>query len=322
MKQRSLGRSGLLVSAVGLGTNNFAARLTREQAVAVVHKALDVGITLFDTADSYGEGRSEQLLAEGLGDRRKDVVIATKWGNFRHPGQAEDPDVEHRGGGRAYIMKAVERSLRNLGTDYIDLYQLHRPDPKTPIEETLRALDDLVRQGKVRYVGVSNMAGWQIVEAQLVARQLGLNAFVSVQDSYSLLDRGVEESLFPAMSAYNLGLLPFAPLAYGLLSGKYRADAPLPEGTRLSTSELMRGRVVNDRNWTIVEKLRAFAEARGRTMLELAMSWLAAQPLVGGVIAGATKPEQVAQNAVAVDWALTPEELAEIDLLSSDEPIP
>lgn len=320
MKLRSLGRSGLLVSAVGLGTNNFASRLSSEDAVVVVRKALDEGITLFDTADSYGDGRSEQLLAEGLGGRRQDVVIATKWGNFTHPGQPVDPEAEHRGGSRAYIMQAVERSLRNLGTDYIDLYQLHRPDPKTPIEETLRTLDNLIRQGKVRYVGVSNMPAWQIVEAQLVARQLGLNAFVSVQDSYSLIDRAVEDALFPALDAFGLGLLPFAPLAYGLLSGKYRSDAPLPEGTRLATSALMRGRVVNDRNWEITERLRGFAEERGRTLLELAMSWLVAQPQVGGVIAGATRPEQIEQNAAAVGWALTAEDLAEIDQLSSDHP--
>jgi len=316
MKLRPLGKSGLLVSSVGLGTNNFAARLSKEEAIAVVERALDLGVTLFDTADSYGDGRSEELLAAGLGARRKDVVIATKWGNFRHPGEPEDPNAVHRGGGRAYILKAVERSLRHLNTDYIDLYQLHRPDPHTPIGETLRTIDDLIRQGKVRYFGVSNMPAWQIVEAKLVARELGLEGLVSVQDSYSLLDRGIEQSLFPAMDAYGIGLLPFSPLAYGLLTGKYRVDAPLPEGTRLAASAMMRGRVVNDRNWAIVEQLRAFAEARGYSLLELAMSWLVHRPQVGGVIAGATKPVQIEQNVAAVSWALSEDELTEIDRLT------
>jgi aryl-alcohol dehydrogenase-like predicted oxidoreductase len=316
MKLRSLGRSGLLVSEVGLGTNNFATRLDEAQAAKVVHKALDVGITLFDTADSYGHGRSEALLAAGLGSRRKDVVIATKWGNFRHPGVPEDPSVQNRGGGRAYIMKAVEDSLRHLKTDYIDLYQFHRPDDKTPIAETIRVLDDLIRQGKVRYVGVSNMPAWQIVEAQLTAREMGANPFVSHQDSYNIIDRAVERDLLPATVPYGLGLLPFSPLANGLLTGKYKRDAPLPEGTRLNTSAMMRERTVNDANFDVVEALTAFAQARDHTLLELAMSWLVAQPHVGGIIAGATRPEQIEQNAAAVGWALTADDMTEIDRLT------
>lgn len=315
MKLRALGKSGLLVSIVGIGTNNFASRLSSEEAHRVVHKALDAGITLFDTADSYGNGRAEQLLSEALGGRRKDVVIATKWGNFKHPGVPEDPDVETRGGSRAYIMKAVERSLRNLKTDYIDLYQLHRPDPKTPIEETLRTLDDLTRQGKIRYIGVSNMMAWQLVEAQLTARYGGLSPIISHQESYNLLDRGIERTLLPVAGAYGVGLLPFSPLANGLLTGKYQRTSPLPEGTRLATSAMFRERTINDANWDRVESLEQFARARGHTLLELAVSWLAAQPQVASVIAGATKAEQIEQNAAAANWQLSHQELAEIDRL-------
>ncbi|HEX2116817.1 MAG TPA: aldo/keto reductase [Alphaproteobacteria bacterium] len=316
MKQRNLGKSGLLVSLVGLGCNNFGMRIDLEASRKVVHKALDAGITLFDTADIYGNrGGSEDFVGQILGARRKDIVLATK---FAMP---MDEAETLKGASRRYIMRAVEDSLRRLRTDWIDLYQQHRPDPLTPMEETLRALDDLVRQGKVRYIGCSNLPAWQVVEAQWTAKHHNLNAFVSCQDEYSLVVRDIEKDLVPAMQAYNLGLLPFFPLASGLLTGKYKRNAPLPEGTRLANTKRLADRYMTEDNWPIVERLNDFAAARGRTLLELAFSWLAARPCVSSVIAGATKPEQIEQNIKAVEWALTPEEIAEIDKLSTKEPL-
>ncbi len=312
MEQRNLGTSGLRVSVVGLGCNNFGGRIDLEASRRVVHRALDLGITLFDTADIYGErGGSETCLGQILGDRRKDIVLATKFG------MPMDEAETLKGGSRRYIMAAVEASLRRLRTDWIDLYQLHRPDPLTPIEETLRALDDLVRQGKVRYVGCSNLAGWQVVEAQWTAKHLGVNAFVSCQDEYSLVVRGIERDLLPAMQACGLGLLPFFPLASGLLTGKYQRNTPLPAGTRLANTQRLADRYLTDANWRVVERLAPFCAARGRNLLELAFSWLAARPQVASVIAGATKPEQVEQNIAAAGWRLGPEDLAEIDRLST-----
>jgi aryl-alcohol dehydrogenase-like predicted oxidoreductase len=311
VQQRNLGKSGLLVSVVGLGCNNFAMRIDLEASRKVVHKALDLGITLLDTADIYGNrGGSEEMLGQILGDRRKDVVLATK---FAMP---MDEAETLKGASRRYIMRAVEDSLRRLRTDWIDLYQQHRPDPLTPIEETLRALDDLVRQGKVRYIGCSNLPAWQVVEAQWTAKHHNLNAFVSCQDEYSLVVRDIEKDLLPAMQGYGLGLLPFFPLASGLLTGKYKRNAPLPEGTRLANTQRLADRYMTEANWPIVERLESFAAKHGRSMLELAFSWLAAKPTVSSVIAGATKPEQVEQNVKAADWALTPEEIAEIDKLT------
>jgi aryl-alcohol dehydrogenase-like predicted oxidoreductase len=312
VKQRNLGKSGLLVSVVGLGCNNFGMRIDLEASRKVVHKALDAGITLLDTADIYGnKGGSEDFLGQILGSRRKDIVLATK---FAMP---MDEAGTLKGASRRYIMRAVEDSLRRLRTDWIDLYQQHQADPLTPIEETLRALDDLVRQGKVRYIGCSNLPAWQVVEAQWTAKHHNLNAFVSCQDEYSLVVRDIEKDLVPAMQAYNLGLLPFFPLASGLLTGKYKRNAPLPEGTRLANTKRLADRYISDANWTIVEKLSEFAAARGHTMLELAFSWLASRPYVSSVIAGATKPEQIDQNIRAVEWAMTPDEIAEIDKISA-----
>jgi aryl-alcohol dehydrogenase-like predicted oxidoreductase len=311
VKQRRLGSSGLQVSVVGLGCNNFGAWIDLEASRKVVHKALDLGITLLDTADTYGNrGGSEEMLGQILGDRRKDVVLATK---FAMP--MNDAETL-KGASRRYIMRAVEDSLRRLRTDWIDLYQQHRPDPLTPIEETLRALDDLVRQGKVRYVGCSNLPAWQVVEAQWTSTHRNLNAFVSCQDEYSLLVRDIEKDLIPAMQGYGLGLLPFFPLASGLLTGKYKRNAPLPEGTRLATTQRLANRYMTDANWPVVERLAEFAAKRGHTMVELAFSWLAARPAVSSIIAGATKPEQVEQNVKAADWALTADDIAEIDRLS------
>ncbi len=312
MEIRNLGKSGLRVSAIGLGCNNFGARINLEQTRAVIHKAFDLGITLFDTADVYGErGGSETCMGQVMGDRRKDIVLATK---FCMPmGDGDDM----KGASRRYIMSAVEASLKRLKTDWIDLYQLHNIDPLTPIEETLRALDDLVRSGKVRYVGCSNLPSWQVVEAAWTAKSMGLNAFVSCQDEYSLVKREAERELMPAARAYGLGLLPYFPLASGLLTGKYRRNAPMPENSRLTTTARLADRYLTDRNWQIAEKLIDYAESRGHTALELAFSWLLAKAPVASVIAGATKPEQLEQNVKAGDWKMTAEELAEIDRISA-----
>jgi aryl-alcohol dehydrogenase-like predicted oxidoreductase len=311
METRNLGTSGLRVSAVGLGCNNFGGRIGLDESRAVVHRALDLGITLFDTADTYGNrGGSEDCLGQVLGDRRKDIVLATKFG------LPMDEAKILSGASRRYIMTAAEASLRRLRTDWIDLYQLHTPDALTPIEETLRALDDLIRQGKVRYVGNSNFAAWQAVAADWTARHHDLDRFVSCQNEYSLLKRDIEAELAPAMQACGLGLLPYFPLAAGLLTGKYQRQAPPPQGTRFGRMQGLADRYLTPANWAIVERLEDFCARRGHNMLELAFSWLKARPAVASVIAGATKPEQVEQNVEAASWALTPDDLAEIDRLT------
>jgi len=308
MKQRNLGNSGLVVSTVGLGCNNFGWRADLEQTKAILHRALDVGITFIDTADSYGP--SEDFIGETLGPRRRDVVLATK---FSSP---LDQSGVRQGASRRYIMMAVESSLRRLKTDWIDLYQLHWPDPKTPIEETLRALDDLIRQGKVRYVGCSNLSAAQLIEAQWTARHLGLNAFASTQNEYSVLFRDVERELKPTAERYGLGLLPYFPLASGLLTGKYKPNEPAPKDARLADAPAYFDPFRAPDKIAAAQRLNDFAKRQGHTLLELAMSWLAAQPVVSSVIAGASRPEQVEQNARAIDWVMTPDELAEIDALT------
>jgi aryl-alcohol dehydrogenase-like predicted oxidoreductase len=313
MEKRNLGKSGLRVSVVGLGCNNFGGRVDLEATRKVVHKALDLGITFFDEADTYGDprGSSEACLGEILGDRRKDIVLATK---FARP---MDASGRFEGASRHYIMAEVEASLRRLKTDWIDLYQQHQPDPLTPIEETLRTLDDLVRQGKVRYVGCSTLPAWQVVEAQWTAQYNGLHHFVSCQEEYSLLARRLDREMLPVLQAYDLGLIPFAPLANGLLTGKYKRDMPPPEGARLTYMQRAASRYLNDENWAIVERLDGFAIERGHSLLELAISWLARRPQVASVIAGATKPEQVEANVRAAGWALTEEDVREIDRLTA-----
>jgi aryl-alcohol dehydrogenase-like predicted oxidoreductase len=308
MQFRNLGTSGLRVSVIGLGCNNFGGRIALSASRLVVDKALDCGVTFFDTADIYGNaGGSEAILGEILGARRQDIVLATKFG------MVMDEERRLKGASRRYIMRAVEDSLRRLRTDWIDLYQLHETDPLTPIEETLRALDDLIRQGKVRYVGCSNLPAWQVVEAQWTSKSLGLNAFVSSQDEYSLLVRGIERELVPAAEAYGLGIIPYFPLASGLLSGKYKPDAPLPAGTRLASTQRLADRYLTDENWAKVERLERFCAERGRTLLELAFAWLLARPQVASVIAGATRPEQVEQNVATAAWVLSPDDLAAVD---------
>ncbi|GAA1649022.1 aldo/keto reductase [Georgenia ruanii] len=314
MDYTRLGRSGLTVSVVGLGCNNLGRAGTATEALegttAVVHAALDAGITLFDTADTYGKepGLSEELLGAALGRRRDDVVVATKFGMDMRG--ANGPDHGARGS-RRYIVRAVEASLRRLGTDWIDLYQFHTPDPLTPIDETLAALDDVVHAGKVRYIGHSNRTGWQIAEAEHVARELGLTRFVSAQNHYNLLDRRAELEVIPAAEHYGLGVLPYFPLANGLLTGKYgRGSAP--EGSRLTHS---RRQLLEQADFDQLARFTDFAHDRGLTEVQVAFSWLAAQPTVGSVIAGATRPEQVTQNAGAADWRPTAEDLAELDAM-------
>lgn len=311
METRNLGKSGLRVSAIGLGCNNFGGRLDLEGTRAVMHAAFDAGITLFDTADVYGDkGGSETLMGEVIGAMRHEIVLASK---FCMP---MDDTETLKGGSRRYIMTAVEASLKRLQTDYLDLYQMHRMDPLTPIEESLRALSDLVTQGKIRYFGCSNFNGWRMVEAQWTAKALGVPGFVSAQDEYSLVKREHEADLIPALREYGMGLLPYFPLASGLLTGKYRRNAPMPEGARLTNTQRLADRYLNDRNWVLSEKLADFAEARGHTVLELAFSWLLAQAPVASVIAGATKPAQIAQNVAAGGWKLTADELAEVDTIT------
>lgn len=311
MDYRRLGHSGLWVSAVGIGCNNFGAKCDEAATRAVVHACLDAGITLFDTADMYGNrGGSETLLGRILGHHRKDIVLASKFGLP----MGEGPYLN--GAGRHYIMRAVEDSLRRLRTDHLDLYQVHRPDPATPIEETLRALDDLVRDGKVRYVGCSNFAGWQLAEAEWAARAGGTVRFISAQNEYSLVDRRIEGELVPAANAYGVGILPYFPLANGLLTGKYQRNHAMPDGARMTERPTRAEEVLTDRNWTIAEKVADYAAARGHSLLEVAIGWLASQDHVPSVIAGATTAEQVAQNAAAADWRMTAEEIADINALS------
>ena len=299
---KPLGRSGLRVSVVGLGCNNFGQRCDQAQTRAVVAKALDLGVTLFDTADVYGGlGVSEEYLGKALENRRPDVIVATKFGMPMGEGLK-------RGGSRRWVLQAAENSLRRLGTDWIDLYQIHFPDASTPIEETLRAMDDLVRSGKVRYVGCSNFAGWQVVEAAWTSRSASLAPFVSAQNFYNLLERGVEKELVPACNAYGLGVLPYFPLASGLLTGKYQRGQAAPAGTRLSAARF--AGTLNEKNFDRVEKLAAFAADAGHSLLELAIGWLASQPHVPSVIAGATSPEQVEANVRAAEWKLSAAELA------------
>jgi aryl-alcohol dehydrogenase-like predicted oxidoreductase len=313
MSYRRLGESGLVVSTVGLGCNNFGRRVDATGTRAVVDAAFEVGITLFDTSDSYGErpGTSEEFLGAALAGRRDEVILATKFGSDLRG--ANGPDWGALGG-RRYVVRAAEASLRRLGTDYIDLYQLHRPDPQTPIEETLVALDDLVRAGKVRYVGHSNLTGWQLADAAWVARTSNRTPFISAQNEYSLLRREIEADLVPACQRFGLGILPYFPLASGLLTGKYRRGVQAPAGTRMA-SERYRSELANA-PWEIIEGLEKYAAERGRSLLDVAIGGLAAQPAVASVIAGATTPEQVRANAATTSWRPTADDLAMLDKIT------
>ena len=303
MRYNPLGDSGLMVSVVGVGCNAFGARIDEDQTKAVVDAAIEQGITLFDTADSYGDGASEELLGRALGTRRESVLVATKFGMGDH-------DAEHFGahGSRRYVRRAVEASLRRLGTDYIDLYQLHRPDPITPIDETLDAMSDLVTEGKVRYLGSSNLSAWQVADADWVARTAGYHRFISAQNEYSLYNRSAEDELLPACERFGIGVLPYFPLAYGLLTGKYRRGEAAPAGSRLEAQ----AKRLENADWGRIEALQAFADARDISLLTLAVGGLAAQPAVGSVICGVTRPEQVVANVEAGLWQPSEQDLADL----------
>ena len=305
MEKRRIG--SLHVSVVGLGCNNFGWRLDADATAKVVHAALDAGVNFLDTADIYGDTKSEEYLGKALRGRREQAVVATKFGM--------KVDDQRHGAKPAYVRQAAEDSLRRLGTDYIDLYQLHQPDPETPIAATLAALDELVKAGKVREIGCSNFSAQQIREAE-AALPSGGARFVSVQNEYSLLHRDPEREVLPECERRRLALLPYFPLANGLLTGKYRAGHPAPQGTRISTQERF-GKLLNQHNLKMVEGLIGFAESRGHTILELAFSWLLAHPVVASVIAGATSEQQVRSNAGAAGWKLTPADLAEVDRILS-----
>jgi aryl-alcohol dehydrogenase-like predicted oxidoreductase len=309
MLLRRLGNSGLKVSVIGLGCNNFGMRIDQAQTRMVVDAALDAGINFFDTADIYGGSKSEVFLGEALKGRRDKAVLATKFANPMGEGAYQ------RGGARRYIVKAVEDSLKRLNTDHIDLYQMHVPDADTPIEETLRALDDLVRAGKVLYIGNSNFTGWQIADADWTSRTQGLERFVSAQNNFSLLERGVEREVLPACERFGLGLLPYFPLASGFLTGKYHRGEPPRQGTRLAAWGKRGEAALNDRNFDRLEALDRWAEQRGRRILDLAFAWLLGHGAVSSVIAGATSPEQVQANARCAEWILTPEEVSEVRAL-------
>ena len=308
MTYRPLGPSGLMVSTIGLGTNAFGSRIDEQQSRTVVDAAIDAGVTLFDTSDTYGVGASEEVLGRALGTRRDDVVLATKFG--MDMGGANGPDWGARAS-RRYVRKAVEASLRRLGTDHIDLYQLHQPDLVTPVEETLEALTELVTEGKVRYVGCSNFAAWEVVDAHWTATKAGLRPFVSAQNEYSLYNRAAEEELIPALSHLGMSLIAYFPLAYGLLTGKYRRGEHAPAGSRLEADN--QAHRLAGADWDRIEALHAYADERGVSILDVAIGGLAAQPSVGSVIAGATRPEQVQANVRAGLWEPTAEDLAALE---------
>jgi aryl-alcohol dehydrogenase-like predicted oxidoreductase len=320
MRYRQLGRSGLTVSVVGLGCNNFGGKpvnaasgtvyglMSLEDTRKVIDAAFDAGVTFFDTADVYGGGGSEEQLGAILKERRHQVVIATKWGS----GMEARHDTAL--GSRRYIREAVEASLGRLGTDYIDLYQMHWQCPKTPIEETIAALDELVQAGKVRYIGHSHFGGWELADADWTARANRHTRFVSAQNHYSLIAREAEAELIPACERFGVGLLPYFPLANGWLTGKYRRDRPAPEGARMA------GRAIDERTYDVIEALAAFAEARGRSMVDIAIGALLHQPAVACVIAGATRAEQVVANAAAAEWIPSDADMAELDALLGGTP--
>lgn len=311
LTRRQIGDSGIHVTLAGLGCNNFGRRLDREASIRVVHAALDLGVDFFDTADIYGGfGESERLLAAALRGRRDQAVVLTKFGG------AADPDhPEHRGASPEHVRRAVEGSLRRLETDWIDVYMLHMPDPGVPIDHTLEALDRLVSEGKVRAIACSNFASWQVADADWTARTRGFARFVAAENRYSLLDRAAERELLPACRRFDVSMIPYSPLANGLLTGKYRRGEPAPAGTRLAGSPRA-AEILTDRNFDAVEAIQRFAGERGVSTVAVALGWLAARPEVVSVIAGATSPEQVAANVAAVGWTADEADLAELDRLT------
>ncbi|MDP6127075.1 MAG: aldo/keto reductase [Dehalococcoidales bacterium] len=309
MEYRRLGSTGLKVSEIGLGGNNFGWWADEQTSIPVIKHALEAGINFIDTADMYDRGNSEEFVGKAIKGRRSEVIVATKFSSSMGDGPNE------KGGSRYYIMKAVEASLKRLQTDYIDLYQMHFPDTGTPIEETLRVLDDLIRSGKVRYIGCSNFSSWQLCEALWTSRVNNLHSFVTVQPQYSLLSRQIEQELVPCCQSYGIGVIPYSPLAGGFLTGKYRKGEEPPSDGRLSKPGPASGRILNDPNWEKLAKLEAFATGHGHTVGELAIAWLLSKPYVSTIIAGVRKPEQVSANVAAAEWKLTDEETNEVDAI-------
>ena len=310
MEYRNLGKSGLVVSELGLGGNNFGWWADEQTSLAVISKALDTGINFIDTADMYGQGRSEEIIGKAIKGKRADIIIATKFGRQ----MGDNP--EDQGGSRYYIMKAVDASLRRLQTDYIDLYQMHAPDPLTPIEETLSALNELVKAGKVRAIGCSNFAAWQLVEAIWTSKVNNMASFVTIQARYNLLERDIEQHIVPCCQKYDISIIPWGPLAGGFLTGKYQKGQDMPDDARLAKPSGVYNNVINENNWNKVTELKSFAEEHGHTIGELAIAWLLSKPWISSVIAGARKAEQLTANVQATGWTLTDEEITRIDTLS------
>jgi len=309
MDYRQLGNSGLKVSAIGLGGNNFGWWADEQTSITVVNQALDQGINFIDTADMYDRGRSEEFIGKALKGKRDKAIIATKFG---YP---MSDDLNDSGASRHHIMSAVENSLQRLQTDYIDHYQVHNPDPTTPIAETIRALDDLVRAGKVRYIGCSNFAAWQLNEALWTSKANGLETFVSIQSRYNIMERQLENEVVPCCQTYGIGVIPWGPLAGGFLTGKYsRENRSTVEG-RLSGTNRLYENVITDDNWNKLAKLQAFATERSHNMGELALAWLLSKPWVSTVIAGARTAEQISGNVAAVEWKLTPDDIKELEAI-------
>ena len=319
MEYRRLGSSGLKVSVLGLGCNNFGGRTDERQSNLVLDRALEIGVNFIDTANQYSKGESEEIIGRALKSRRRsDVVLATKGGSLWSSGPNES------GASRKHITDCVEDSLSRLETDYIDLYYIHRPDPNTPIEETLRALDDLVRQGKIRYIGSSNYAAWQACEALFTSRAMGLSSFICAQNEYSMLNRGVEKELAPFCSAHGVGIVPYWPLSGGFLTGKYRQGEGIPQGSRFDDASKTRPaqvalaksyqeRFLTESNFSLMARLEEFAGQHGHTVGEMALAWLASNPAVSSIISGASRPEQVDANAKGVEWAMSPQEISEVN---------
>lgn len=306
MEYRSLGNSGLRVSEIGLGCNNFGGRADEKLSIRIIDNALDLGINLLDTAESYNQGRSEELVGQAIKGKRPHVIIATKFGHPRFMASPQQP------GSRSYVINAVDASLKRLNTDYIDLYYFHHPDPGTPILETLRVMDDLVRVGKVRYIACSNFAAWQLCEALWTSKWHNLESFIAVQSKYNLLDRSIESELVPCCEAHGIGVVPWGPLAGGFLTGKYRRGEVISPNMRLSKAPSIYADVISDANFDRLDRLEAFAEERGHTVGQLGIAWLLSHPWLGSVIAGVTSIEQLSANVSNVNWKLTPEEIAHL----------
>jgi aryl-alcohol dehydrogenase-like predicted oxidoreductase len=321
MEYRNLGKSGLKVSVIGLGGNNWGWQIDEEKSVAVINHAIDIGVNFLDTAELYSVGRSEEIIGKAIKGKRSQVLIATKFGLPHYPRDnvKEVPnDINDKTGSRYKIIRAIEKSLQRLDTDYVDLYQMHSPDPTTPIEETLRALEDLIRAGKVRYIGCSNFAGWQLSEGLWTSKICNLNSFVTIQSQYNLLARDLEREVVPCCQAHGIGVIPHSPLAGGFLTGKYHRGERIPAGTRAANVPVMGEVLFNDVNFGILDKLEAFAKQRGRSMSELAIAFLTSQTWISSVIAGATRPEQVSANVAAAEWKLNSNEIAELNSITSN----